>query len=83
MGNFEPGKAFDALIVDLAGSAHGGGNLLELWPGETTEDRLSKWIHLGDDRSIDRVYVQGVEVKQAAKTTHQGAKLQSLKQQMI
>jgi cytosine/adenosine deaminase-related metal-dependent hydrolase len=57
------GKDFDALIVDLA---QGDGNL-EIWPNESTEDRLSKWIHLGDDRSVARVYVHGVEVKEAAK----------------
>lgn len=63
VGNFEIGKDFDALVIDLA---QGDGNL-EIWPNETVEDRLSKWIHLGDDRSVARVYVHGVEVKEAAK----------------
>jgi len=63
VGNFELGKDFDAITVDLAQPE---GNL-EVWADETIENRLSKWIHLGDDRSIGRVYVRGVEVKQVAK----------------
>lgn len=63
VGNFEIGKDFDALIIDLAQT---DGNL-ELWLNESIENRLSKWVHLGDDRSVSRVYVQGVEVKQEAK----------------
>ena len=63
VGNFEIGKDFDALIIDLA---QNDGNL-EIWPNESNEDRLSKWIHLGDDRSVARVYVHGNEVKEAAK----------------
>jgi len=63
VGNFQVGKDFDALIVDMA-QAEGN---LDLWHGESLQDRLSKWINLGDDRSIEKVYVNGVEVKQAAK----------------
>lgn len=63
VGNFQVGKDFDALIVDMEQPE---GNL-DVWPGESHQDRLSKWIHIGDDRSIRRVYVHGVEVKQAAK----------------
>jgi guanine deaminase len=62
IGNFEIGKDFDALIINLAQT---DGNL-ELWQNESIENRLSKWIHLGDDRSISRVYVNGVEVKEGA-----------------
>lgn len=64
IGNFEPGKRFDALVVDLA-------DTLDLWPGETADDRLSKWVHLGDDRTIRRVYVDGIEVKASASETLQ------------
>lgn len=63
VGNFEAGKEFDALIINLA---QPDGNV-ELWPDESIENRLSKWIHLGDDRSISAVYVRGNEVKEAAK----------------
>lgn len=63
VGNFEVGKEFDALIVDLS---QGDGNI-ELWPNETIEDRISKWVHLGDDRSISKVYVHGKEVKEEAR----------------
>lgn len=66
VGHFEAGKSFDALIVDLAASENGT-PLLDLWPEETMEDRLSKWIHLGDDRTISKVYVEGVEVKKGTK----------------
>jgi len=62
IGNFEIGKDFDALVINLAQT---DGNL-ELWLNESIENRLSKWIHLGDDRSISRVYVHGVEVKEGA-----------------
>ncbi|XP_046650539.1 guanine deaminase-like [Daphnia pulicaria] len=62
IGNFEVGKDFDALVINLAQT---DGNL-ELWLNESIENRLSKWIHLGDDRSISRVYVHGVEVKEGA-----------------
>ncbi|XP_045030070.1 guanine deaminase-like isoform X1 [Daphnia magna] len=65
VGNFEIGKEFDALVVNLAPT---DGNL-EVWPDESMENRLSKWIHLGDDRSISRVYVNGVEVKEGASNT--------------
>ncbi len=57
------GKYFDALVIDLA---QADGNL-DLWPNESHTDLLSKWIHLGDDRSISQVYVAGIEVKQSAK----------------
>lgn len=63
VGNFEVGKNFDALIVNLA---QADGNI-ELWQNESIENRFSKWIHLGDDRTISQVYVQGVEVKEKAK----------------
>lgn len=63
VGNFHVGKDFDALTVDME-QAEGN---LDIWPGESLQDRLSKWVNLGDDRSIGRVYVHGVEVKRAAK----------------
>ena len=63
VGNFEVGKDFDALIINLAQT---DGNL-ELWLNESIENRLSKWVHLGDDRTVSKVYVHGVEVKEEAK----------------
>lgn len=62
IGSFAPGKAFDALIVSPSGKQIG------LWgSGEETGDvdrkRLEQWLErflfCGDDRNIDRVYVQG------------------------
>ena len=63
VGTIQVGKYFDALVIDLA---QADGNL-DLWPNESHTDLISKWIHLGDDRSISQVYVAGIEVKQAAK----------------
>lgn len=65
MGSFEVGKDFDALVINLAAP---DGNL-DVWPDESIENRFSKWIYLGDDRSISQVYVRGVEVKQGAQNT--------------
>ncbi|ORY17227.1 hypothetical protein BCR34DRAFT_621948 [Clohesyomyces aquaticus] len=55
IGNFEPGKCFDALVVDtvledcfnIAGWEHDDLALLK------------KWIFMGDDRSIRKVFVNG------------------------
>lgn len=65
MGNFEVGKDFDALIINLFQVE---GNM-EVWSNETIDDRFSKWIHLGDDRTISQVYVHGVEIKKDAVNT--------------
>jgi guanine deaminase len=64
IGSFAPGKAFDALLVTPSERAIG------LWgSGETVEKpitrkQLDEWLErflfCGDDRNIDRVYVQGV-----------------------
>ena len=63
VGTIEEGKNFDALVVKLA---QPDGNI-DLWSGETIDLRLSKWVYLGDDRSIKKVFVRGIEVKQQAK----------------
>ena len=58
IGNFEEGKRFDALVVDVRGviSADPG-----LWEGEgdQTEAMLKKFVFLGDDRNIRQVFVDG------------------------
>lgn len=54
-GNFEVGKDFDALRVDLA--AEGGP--VDLFQKEEPKVLLEKFLNLGDDRNIAEVYVAG------------------------
>lgn len=58
IGNFEVGKEFDASIVDVKGviSVHE-----RMWEAENAkdEDLVKKWVFLGDDRTIRRVFVRG------------------------
>ena len=63
LGNFEVGKSFDALVVDVAtepidkfegvGSSDPVKRLLEL---------VQKFVYVGDDRNIGKVFVEGVQV---------------------
>ncbi|KAL7413073.1 hypothetical protein BDY24DRAFT_362697 [Mrakia frigida] len=62
VGNFEVGKEFDALLVDL-GEERGNG---ALWFDEEEggeegwlEGGFEQWIWTGDDRNIAKVWVQG------------------------
>lgn len=57
VGSFEPGKAFDALLVNTDESAGNPG----LWvAGESSvETRLEQFLFCGDDRNVKEVYVQG------------------------
>jgi guanine deaminase len=58
IGNFEQGKEFDALLVDV-----GGRDCVNIEGWE--EDDLAlvkKWVFMGDDRSIRKVWVGGREV---------------------
>jgi guanine deaminase len=60
IGNFEPGKEFDALLVDVNGLISVGE-----WDGEGKEGGLAlvkKWVFLGDDRHIRGVWVGGERV---------------------
>ncbi|KAK4990398.1 hypothetical protein LTR50_002573 [Elasticomyces elasticus] len=54
IGNFEVGKQFDALLVDV------GIESMSTYVGEHKDDGsalVKKWVFLGDDRSIRKVYV--------------------------
>lgn len=55
IGNFEPGKMFDALVVDvgLRDNINVNG-----WEGDD-QALVKKWVFMGDDRSIRLVYVNG------------------------
>lgn len=58
IGNFEVGKEFDALVVDVKDviSVDEGA-----WQADSgrDEDLVKKWVFLGDDRTIRRVFVGG------------------------
>ncbi|CAD1472802.1 unnamed protein product, partial [Heterotrigona itama] len=52
IGNFEVGKEFDALVIDIDVSD----GLLNNLQSSTLEERLQKFIYSGDDRNIVEVY---------------------------
>ncbi|KAL3419701.1 guanine deaminase [Phlyctema vagabunda] len=58
IGNFNPGKAFDALLVDV-----GLEDCINIHGWEQDDLALvKKWVFMGDDRSIRKVFVNGVHV---------------------
>ncbi|XP_060536788.1 guanine deaminase isoform X2 [Cylas formicarius] len=59
VGSFEVGKEFDALIVDMATGSSSCDYLVPCDPLEL----LQKFIYLGDDRNVLKVYVSGKCVK--------------------
>ena len=58
IGSFEVGKKFDALVVDVEGIVSVDSFLLE-GRQDVNEDVVKKWVFLGDDRNIRKVYVDG------------------------
>lgn len=62
VGNFLPGKEFDALRIKAASPG--------LWvlPGEKVEERFGRWLWCGDDRDIRDVYVRGRRVGGASRS---------------
>jgi guanine deaminase len=59
IGNFQAGKSFDALLVNLESET----SAVDLFPEKTVNDLVQKFIMLGDDRNIVRVFVDGQIVK--------------------
>lgn len=59
IGNFEVGKEFDALIVDMTVESGDSGVQLDLTPLEI----LQKFVYCGDDRNVVNVFVAGKQVK--------------------
>ncbi|GAB6026271.1 hypothetical protein CHUAL_012479 [Chamberlinius hualienensis] len=59
IGNFEVGKDFDALLVDPTVSD----GPIDSFVNDNLKTRLKRFIYLGDDRNIKRVFVKGVLVK--------------------
>ncbi|XP_043279421.1 guanine deaminase isoform X2 [Venturia canescens] len=59
VGNFEVGKEFDALVIDMNIPTGPLDGLIDF----TLEDKLQRLIYSGDDRNIVEVYVKGCRVK--------------------
>ncbi|KAJ3276935.1 hypothetical protein HK104_003559 [Borealophlyctis nickersoniae] len=68
VGNFEPGKEFDALLVDLVHGREGkdGSCAIECFSHDSPLSQLEKFVYLGDDRNIMAVFVGGRRVFPAA-----------------
>lgn len=58
IGNFEVGKEFDALVVDVRDVISVEKSLWEEG-SDRDEDLVKKWVFLGDDRTIRQVFVKG------------------------
>lgn len=55
IGNFETGKVFDALVVDVGQKDNIN---IAGWEGDDLA-LVKKWVFMGDDRSIRKVFVNG------------------------
>jgi guanine deaminase len=58
LGNFLPGKYFDAIVVD----PFVPNSPFDVFPVDDTPQIFEKFLFLGDDRNITQVYVQGRQV---------------------
>eukprot|EP01059_Diplonema_ambulator_P005611 TRINITY_DN15388_c0_g1_i1.p1 TRINITY_DN15388_c0_g1~~TRINITY_DN15388_c0_g1_i1.p1 ORF type:complete len:458 (+),score=62.84 TRINITY_DN15388_c0_g1_i1:60-1376(+) len=58
LGTIAPGKFFDALAVDPTAAPY----RIHLTPNDSVIEVFQKWLNLGDDRTIARVWVNGVHV---------------------
>ncbi len=56
VGSFEKGYEFDALVIDDSSLSH----INDL----TIEERIQKFIYIGDDRNIIERYVRGKQVQE-------------------
>ncbi|KAJ3109953.1 hypothetical protein HDU96_007032 [Phlyctochytrium bullatum] len=67
VGNFIPGKEFDAIVVDLGKGLNGEevhevaghDQGFEVFPHDDLTTAFEKFIFLGDDRNVSEVWVQG------------------------
>ncbi|KAJ3323360.1 hypothetical protein HDV06_001880 [Boothiomyces sp. JEL0866] len=70
IGNFEVGKEFDALVVDISSamgkpffnSENVQSNLVDHFQHDDHLSIFEKFIYLGDDRNFDRMYVAGKRI---------------------
>lgn len=68
VGNFTVGKEFDALLVDTSVGPINRYKLPSVLteqksPDELLLEQLQKFVYVGDDRNIVRVFVAGQQVK--------------------
>ncbi|MZQ96620.1 MAG: guanine deaminase [Acidaminobacter sp.] len=59
VGSFEPGYEFDALVID--------DHRLGVTEGRTVEERLQRFLYIGDDRDIISRFVSGDEIMEPTK----------------
>lgn len=59
IGNFTIGKHFDALKIDLECND----SPIDIYNELSLNEKLQKFLYLGDDRNITQVYVNGKLVK--------------------
>jgi len=64
VGSLEVGKKLDVLVVDVDSP----GSAIDCFDREDVEERVQKWLFLGDDRNIDAIYVDGKLVKGGLKS---------------
>lgn len=65
IGNFQVGKDFDALVIDAeARDSH-----FDCFEADNIEDVIQKFLMLGDDRNIQKVFVAGKLVSAASVNT--------------
>ncbi|KAI8815640.1 uncharacterized protein EV422DRAFT_574941 [Fimicolochytrium jonesii] len=73
VGNFVPGKEFDAVVVDLDAPAPAASETatsvmdearrpVTVFGHDTVATMFEKWVFLGDDRNVARVWVKGRRV---------------------
>jgi guanine deaminase len=60
IGSFHPGKAFDAIIVNVMTVSD---NPVDIYDHDGLLAMFEKFVYHGDDRNIQQVYVQGNKVK--------------------
>jgi len=57
-GNFEVGKEFDALVVNVLVD----NSPFDLFGDNTASELLQRFLHCGDDRNIAEIYVAGRKI---------------------
>jgi guanine deaminase len=60
IGKLEVGYEFDALQISCPSDDSVG--TWDFFPDDTPEILFEKWVNVGDDRNIKKVWVQGKEV---------------------
>lgn len=55
IGNFEEGKEFDALVIDIDSAE----SPVDIFSKDSKSDLIQKFIFCGDDRNIRRIFVRG------------------------